>query len=132
MKFYNLDTEFTFGQFEGKTVREVLDIQYSYIDWCAINLDHFFISDEVIEEIKSIVPDFSISEEGQNKLSEKYETWKNEQKDYDDYNNYDDYHDYQDYKRDTFGALTDGQYGDYDDFRENGGDIDSLLDALGF
>lgn len=129
MKFYNLDTEFTFGKFEGKTVREVLDIQHSYIDWCAINLDHFFISDEVIEEIKSIVPDFSISEEGQNKLSEKYETWENEQEDYDDYDNYDDYHDYE---RDTFDALTDGQYGDYDDFRESGGDLDSLRDALGF
>lgn len=129
MKFYNLDTEFTFGKFEGKTVREVLDIQHSYIDWCAINLDHFFISDEVIEEIKSIVPDFSISEDGQNKLSEKYETWENEQEDYDDYDNYDDYHDYE---RDTFDALTDGQYGDYDDFRENGGDMDSLRDALGF
>jgi hypothetical protein len=72
MKFYNLDTEFTFGKFKGKTVREVLDIQHSYIDWCAINLDHFFISDEVIKEIKSIVPNFSISEEAQNKLSEKW------------------------------------------------------------
>lgn len=33
---------------------------------------------------------------------------------------------------DTFDALTDGQYGDYDDFIENGGDMDSLMDALGF
>jgi len=129
MKFYNLDTEFTFGKFKGKTVREVLDIQHSYIDWCAINLDHFFISDEVKEEIKSIVPNFSISEEAQNKLSEKYETWENEQEDYDAYDSYEDYHDYE---RDTFDALTDGQYGDYDDFRENGGDMDRLRDALGF
>ena len=30
--------------------------------------------------------------------------------------------------RDTFDALTDGQYGDYDDF---GGDIGSLKDSLG-
>jgi len=129
MKFYNLDTEFTFGKYKGKTVREVLEIEHSYIDWSAINLDHFFISDEVMEEIKSILPDFSISEEGQKKLSEKYETWENEQEDYDDY---DSYEDYQDYERDTFDALTDGQYGDYDDFRENGGDMDGLRDALGF
>jgi hypothetical protein len=128
MKFYNLDTEFTFGKFEGKTVREILNIQPSYIDWCAINLDHFFISHEVIEEIKSIIPDFSISEEGQNKLLEKYKTWENEQEDYDDY---DDYNDYHDYERDTFDALTDGQYGDYDDWIENGGDLDNLMDGLG-
>ena len=31
--------------------------------------------------------------------------------------------------RDTFDALTDGQYGDYDDF---GGDMDSLRDAMGY
>lgn len=129
MKFYNLDTEFTFGKFEGMTVSEVLKIQHSYINWCAINLDHFFIPDEVIKEIKSTIPDFTISEEGQKKLSEKYETWVKEQEDYDDN---DHYNDYQDYERDTFNALTDGQYGDYDDWRDGGGDFDSLRDGLGY
>ena len=38
----------------------------------------------------------------------------------------DDYYDEQ-----TFNALTDGQYGDYDDWKEAGGDIDSLRDGLG-
>jgi hypothetical protein len=27
MKFYTLDTEFTFGKYEGKTVKEVLELQ---------------------------------------------------------------------------------------------------------
>lgn len=47
---------------------------------------------------------------------------------------YDDYDcDYQDdYERDTFYALTDGMCGDYEDFKRSGGDIDSLMDALGF
>lgn len=102
MKFYNLDTEFTFGKFKGKTVREVLDIQHSYIDWCAINLDHFFISDEVIEEIKTIVPNFSISEEGTNKLSEKYDEWESKQQDYN--NHHDDY-----YERESYGEYA-GSY----------------------
>ena len=35
-------------------------------------------------------------------------------------------------ERDTFNALTDGQYGDYDEWRERGGDIDSLMDSLGY
>lgn len=89
MKFYNLDTEFTFGKFQGNTVRQVIDIQSSYLDWCALNLDHFYISDEVIEKIKSIKPDFKLSDEGIKKLNEKYEVWESEQQergsDYDDY-----------------------------------------------
>ena len=37
-----------------------------------------------------------------------------------------------DYERDTFYALTDGMYGDYEDFRDNGSDFDSLMDGLGY
>lgn len=90
MKFYTLDTEFTFGKYEGKTVKEVLELQPNYLDWCAINLDHFYISDEIITEIKEIKPDFTISEEGKQKLADKYSTWENEQEQ-DDYDAYDDY-----------------------------------------
>lgn len=44
---------------------------------------------------------------------------------------YDDYND-NDYERDTFYALTDGMYGDYEDFVAAGGDWDSLMDGLGY
>jgi hypothetical protein len=90
MKFYTLDTEFTFGKFEGKTVREVLELQPTYLDWCAINLDHFYITEEIITEIKEIKPDFTITEEGKQKLEDKYSSWENEQQQ-DDYDDYDDY-----------------------------------------
>jgi len=53
-----------------------------------------------------------------------------------DYQDYDESFDYScddtDYERDTFYALTDGMYGDYEEWQENGGDIDSLMDALGY
>lgn len=89
MKFYNLDTEFTFGKLQGNTVRQVIEIQSSYIDWCALNLDHFYISDEVIEEIKTIKPDFKLSDEGMQKLNEKYEAWETQQqRSHNDYDYY--------------------------------------------
>jgi hypothetical protein len=91
MKFYTLDTEFTFGKYDGKTVKEILEIQPAYLDWCAINLDHFYISDEIIAEVKAIIPSFVISDEGQSKLTEKYETWESQQQDNDDNDDYDDY-----------------------------------------
>lgn len=43
------------------------------------------------------------------------------------YNDEDD-----DNERDTFHALTDGMYGDYDEWKENGGDMDNLMDSLGY
>lgn len=95
MKFYTLDTEFTFGKFQGNTVRQVIDIQPSYLEWCALNLDHFYISDEVIEEIKGVIPDFKLSDEGVAKLNDKYEVWENEQEN--DYDDYDDYHERESY-----------------------------------
>lgn len=101
MKMYNLETEFTFGKFEGSTVRQIIDLQHSYLDWCAINLDHFYISETVIEEIKKIKPDFSLSEEGQQKLNEKYEKWEHEQEnDYDDRDDYEDQTDWSHYNDD--------------------------------
>lgn len=52
---------------------------------------------------------------------------------YDDEDYYGDWNDYyRDLERDTFYALTDGQYGDYDEWREDGGDMDSLMDGLGY
>ena len=90
MRFYTLDTEFTFGKYEGKTVKEILELQPTYLDWCAINLDHFYISEEIIAEIKVIKPDFTLTEEGNQKLTDKYSTWENEQQQ-DDYDDNDDY-----------------------------------------
>lgn len=73
-----------------------------------------------IQGVKENV-DIFIEEE----LEEEYE---------EDYDHYDsnDYYDEPDYERDTFDALTDGQYGDYDDWRDGGGDMDSLRDGLGY
>jgi hypothetical protein len=75
MKFYDLDTEFTEGEFNGKTLKQVLDIQPSYLDWCAINMDQFYLTDVVIEEIKTKIPDFEFSEKGKLMLAEKYSEW---------------------------------------------------------
>ena len=47
-------------------------------------------------------------------------------------NSYNYADDYNDYERDTFDALTDGQLGDYDDFKNDDREMDSLTDSLGY
>ena len=49
----------------------------------------------------------------------------------DDYSGYDDPGE-TDWKKESYYALTDGAYGTYDNFIENGGDLDYLMDFLGF
>jgi hypothetical protein len=117
MDFYNLDTKFGFGKFKGKTLKEVVESQASYIDWCAINVDRFYISDEVLDEVKSNFSFFTISEEAKKKLFEKYEKYSNEQERFDER----DIEEREDYERDNFDALTDGNYGDYDDWTSDAG-----------
>lgn len=122
MKFYDLDTVFTFGKYEGKTVREILELQPKYLDWCTINLDHFYISDEVIEEIKTIISDFKISEEGEKKLSEKYENWESELENYND-----DYSDYDYCERPTYENYNGSYAQDIEGWSDQ--DIDDVFDG---
>lgn len=96
MKVYDLDTQFTFGKHSKKTVRQVVDIELSYIEWCAINLDHFFMYADELAEIKKIKPDFKLTDEATQKLSEKYDAWqrdlaKNDETDYEEEDTYDNY-----------------------------------------
>jgi len=62
MKLYNINDQFTFGKHSGKTILEVTSEDLSYINWCLINLDHFVISDETIQQIQKIVPKFKLSD----------------------------------------------------------------------
>ena len=50
----------------------------------------------------------------------------------DDFYDNNSYRSNREMREDTFDALTDGMYGDYDDWLDAGGDMDSLRDGLGF
>jgi hypothetical protein len=53
MKFYDVDSEFTFGKYEGKTLKEVFEKDPKYIDFCFNNIDEFYVSPTVLKELKS-------------------------------------------------------------------------------
>jgi len=63
MKSYEIDTELHFGKYEGKTLKDVVLADSSYVEWCILNLDHFVISDESIEDIKKLMPTFVLTPE---------------------------------------------------------------------
>lgn len=53
MKFYDLDSVFTFGKYEGKTIKEVFERDPKYIDFCYKNIDEFYVSPEVMRELRA-------------------------------------------------------------------------------
>jgi hypothetical protein len=73
MKNFNLDTQFTFGKHKGKTVAAVLHENPSYLNWCMINLDHFFIADDDLESIVAAKPGFALSTEAEAARQQKRE-----------------------------------------------------------
>lgn len=84
MKIYTLESKFTFGKFNNKTLHEAASLQPQYIDWCLLNLDHFLISIETYHEIQQVYPTFQISQDALSMLTSKsniyYEEVKEKQR----------------------------------------------------
>ena len=54
MKFYDIDSVFTFGKYEGMTIAEVYEKDPKYIKYCEENIDEFYVSPSVKRELKSL------------------------------------------------------------------------------
>ncbi len=64
MKVYKFDTIFTFGKHKGKHINEIVSVDPAYITWCIINLDHFYITRELISTLSANHPNFILGDEG--------------------------------------------------------------------
>ena len=53
MKFYDIDSIFTFGKYEGETLAEVFEKDPKYIKYCQENIDDFYIAPDVLKELRS-------------------------------------------------------------------------------
>ena len=52
-QIYYAETIFDFGAHKGKSLKEVLLMDFSYINWCIKTLDWFCIEPSEIEKIKN-------------------------------------------------------------------------------
>jgi len=53
MQFYDVDSIFTFGKYEGETLAEVFEKDPKYIKYCQENIDEFYIAPDVLKELRS-------------------------------------------------------------------------------
>ena len=97
MKNYENNTPLNFGMYKGLTLENISQFNYNYISWCIINLDHFYISEETIELLKSNVRGFRLKAEAEDilekKRSDMYDSSDSSDYEYDSYSRktYDDY-----------------------------------------
>lgn len=75
MKAYEINSIINFGKYENFTLENISKIDPDYINWCINNLDHFYISEEVISEISTINPIFKVSEDEINILNNKLDSY---------------------------------------------------------
>lgn len=75
MKIYESDTVFSFGKYEGQTLRQVSEKDTNYILWCCENLEHFYISEQTLENIKNYNSTFLVPKSILEILDKKYDDW---------------------------------------------------------
>ena len=61
MKGYTLNTKFNFGKHKSESLIQVVNLDHTYIEWCLIYHRDFFISEDVMNEIKEVNSAFVIS-----------------------------------------------------------------------
>lgn len=120
MKSYNLETTFNFGMYKSKTLKEILNIDPGYVNWCIINLDHFLITDTVMDIIELFGPSFDLTVESAEIMKSKQIRQSKKEERYNRHKEEDDI----DWKKESFNALTDGMLGDWEDFN---GDYDDAM-----
>lgn len=120
--FQHIDDEFDFGQYKSRSLSDVMDINPGYVTWCMMNISNnrycsFVITDEAIQELKCIYPNFLITLE----FEEARKVGLLD--DYDNYNKYDN----NEYEEDTFERYN-GSYAQ-DEMGYSDDEIDTIFDG---
>ncbi len=126
MKFYDIDSVFISGKYAGETLAEVFEKDPKYINYCQENDDDFYVSPEVMKELRSLARDHKLLTQDLDKLTDdELAEFMEEMNDIDafDENNFDDDFDW-DAEEDMFAEfedeydIEDEDYDIMDDFDE--------------
>lgn len=71
MKYYDINTAFTFGKYAGRTLISIATADPEYLDWCSINLDHFYINEQNLKLLSQSPINIKLSEEALAALNKK-------------------------------------------------------------
>lgn len=138
LKIYDDYNQFDFGKYKGNSICSILDSnEYSYIEWCIENVTSFALNPKLTLDYASQISHraLEINLVKYIFMDEVKQEWGNirrriaikRQRQYDE--DAEDRAIRRERDRDNFDALTDGQYGNFEDWD---GDFDNLYDKIGF
>lgn len=86
MQFYDVDSIFTFGKYEGETLADVFEKDPKYIKYCQENIDEFYIAPDVLRELKSASRDNKLLTANLDEMSdEELQEFMNDMNDIDEF-----------------------------------------------
>ena len=107
MKNYDEITVLNFGKYKDKTLLEVAKTNFSYIEWCLLNVDRFYVSKNLLERLADRFKRSKVSENVLNAVAAKHRKLlkleKEQEKEDNRYNEPDGWYNYN--ERDTYGQY---------------------------
>lgn len=121
MKFYDVESEFTFGKYEGKTLQEVFEKDPKYIDFCFNNYDEFYVSPDVMKELRNLnLKEVSPLLADTDDLSDdELDSFFDEAEEVNDFEPEEFNEEELDWENDDISAITDDEFDNFDDFDED-------------
>ena len=119
MRLYSLNSKLDFGEYSGKTLKDVFVKDPEYVEECILENPSFCFNPSIIDALEDINPEFIFSEEAVEKIEEKYDIYEEEENDVEEMDNFND----EDLK--NLGIMGDSSDDDdFDDFGNDGGFYD--------
>jgi hypothetical protein len=132
MKAYDLNTSFTFGKYEGKTLDEVFKEDPAYVEKCMVAVDDFAIDEKSIQKLFEKYPDNEISDSAVDANLDKLDAMDSSDDEFfvgEEVYSDDDYEDFSDLpdkeEDDELGEIDDDLFGD-DSLEEDWDDDDDF------
>lgn len=121
MKFYDVESEFTFGKYEGKTLQEVFEKDPKYIDFCFNNYDEFYVSPDVMKELRNLnLKEISpLLADADDMNDDELDSFFDEAEEVNDFEPEEFNEEELDWENDDISAITDDEFDNFDDFDED-------------
>lgn len=121
MKAYDLNTRFTFGKYEGKSLDEVFQQDPAYVEKCMMTVEDFAVDEKSIQKLFEKYPEVDISDSAIDTNLDKLDSMDMDDDDdlFDDSEEGYDEEDLDEFEDEIIGGKKSAKDDDFDDFADD-------------